>query len=76
MNLIWGIPVLIVFAIVAVNVAGFVFWIWMLIDCASHEPSHGNDKLVWIVIMIFTNWIGALLYLFVRRPRRIADHGR
>jgi len=46
------------------------FWVWMLVDCASNPRLVGNDKTVWILIVIFTNWIGALVYLFVARPKR------
>jgi Phospholipase_D-nuclease N-terminal len=46
-----------------------VFWVWMIVDCAQNEPP-GNDKIVWIIIIVFTHWIGALLYYFVRRPNR------
>jgi hypothetical protein len=56
-------------------IAGVVFWAWMLVDCATNEPSQGNDKVVWILVIIFTNWIGALIYYFVRRPQRIAQFG-
>jgi len=57
--------------------AGFAFWIWMIIDCATKEPSTGNDKLVWIIIIVFTHIIGALIYYFVRRrPRRFAEWQR
>ena len=48
----------------------------MLIDCAKYEPAEGNDKLVWILIIVFTHWIGALIYLLVRRPQRKAKFGR
>jgi len=59
--------------VILLGVAGFAFWIWMLIDCATEEPSTGNDKLVWIVIIVFTHIIGASIYYFVRhRPRRFA----
>ena len=49
-----------------------LFWVWMLVDCAIKEPSEGNDKLVWVLIILFTHVLGAALYLFVRRPRRLA----
>jgi heme/copper-type cytochrome/quinol oxidase subunit 2 len=55
---------------------GCAFWIWMIIDCATKEPSEGNDKLVWIVIIVFAHIVGALIYYFVRRPRRIAQLGQ
>jgi predicted cation transporter len=61
------------FLLVAVlGIAASVFWVWMIIDCATKEPAEGNDKLVWILIIVFTHWIGAAIYYFVRRPQRIA----
>ncbi len=59
----------------AVAVGGTVFWIFMIIDCATKEPSQGNDKLIWILIIIFGSLIGALVYYLVRRPQRIAQLG-
>ena len=59
--------------IISVILAGllcFAFWIWMLVDCATREPSQGNDRLVWILVIVLTNVIGALIYFFARRPRR------
>jgi hypothetical protein len=55
------------------GITGMVFWIWMIVECATKEPSQGNDNIVWIVIIVFANWIGALIYYFVRRPQRIAQ---
>ena len=52
-----------------------VFWIWMLIDCLTQEPSEGNDKLIWTLVIIFTHGVGALIYLLVRRPERIRQYG-
>ena len=48
----------------------FAFWIWMLVDCATKESSQGNDKVIWILVILFTHWLGALIYYFVRRPER------
>lgn len=45
------------------------FWIWMLVDCALHE-TNPEDKVIWILIILFTHFLGALLYLIFRRPRR------
>ncbi len=52
------------------------FWIWMLIDCATRESDQGNTKVVWILIIIFTHWVGALIYLLARRPQRIRELGK
>lgn len=59
----------------AIGVGGTVFWIWMLIDCATKEPSTGNDKLIWILVIALTHLIGAAVYYFVRRPQRMRLHG-
>jgi prolipoprotein diacylglyceryltransferase len=56
-------------------VTGMIFWIWMIVDCATKEPNQGNDKIVWILIIVLAHWIGALIYFFVRRPQRIARFG-
>lgn len=68
----------IVFGLVAfgVVVGVFAFWVWMIIECATKEPSEGNDKLIWILVILLLNWLGALIYYFARRPKRIQLHGR
>lgn len=53
-----------------IGLLGTVFWLWMLIDCLTHEPSAGNDKLIWVLVILFTHFIGALIYFFVQRPKR------
>jgi len=52
-----------------------ILWILMIVDCVKNEPSEGNDKRTWALIIIFTYFIGALVYLFVRRPERIKKYG-
>ena len=52
-----------------------IFWIKMLTDCATKEPSQGNDKVIWILIIALGTWLGALLYYLVRRPKRIEEIG-
>jgi hypothetical protein len=70
-----GLSFLFLFLIFGVGIIGTLFWIWMLIDCATKEPSSGNDKLIWILIIIFTHLLGALIYFLVRRPKRIREFG-
>jgi len=66
--LLWGVGALI-------GLGLMIFWIWMLIEAATKEPDQGNDKVVWIIIVALLGWIGAAIYFFVRRPKRIAQHG-
>jgi hypothetical protein len=60
---------------VGVGMLGTAFWIWVLIDCARHEPRKGNDRIVWVLIIALTHLVGALIYFFARRPERIREHG-
>lgn len=62
--------------IVAVAIAGFVLWVWALVDCIQNEPPTGQERLIWVLVIIFLQWLGALLYLLVRRPERVRRHGR
>jgi len=54
----------------------FVLWLWALIDCIKNEPAEGNDRIIWVVVIAVTHWIGALIYVIVRRPQRQATLGR
>ena len=67
-----GVPELLIIFLIFVPT---ILWIWAIVDCATKEPAEGNDKIVWILIIVLGHWIGALIYFFVRRPRRIAQYG-
>lgn len=71
----FGIGDVLILLSAAVLLGATVFWVWMMIECATKEPAQGNDKLIWILIIVFTHWIGALIYYFVRPPQRIAQFG-
>ena len=58
------------------GIVGTILWIWTIIDCVTRERSEGNEKLIWILIIVLTHWIGALIYLLVRRPKRIQEFGK
>ncbi|MDQ3624066.1 MAG: PLD nuclease N-terminal domain-containing protein [Verrucomicrobiota bacterium] len=44
-----------------------IFWIWMLIDCATNARLDGTQKIVWILVILFLHVLGALIYFFVGR---------
>ena len=55
-------PFLFILFAFAFVIVGTIFWICMIVECATKEPSEGNDKLIWILIILLTHWIGALIY--------------
>ncbi len=68
--------ILIILGIFAFILLSLVMWIWMLVDCLKYEPSEGNEKVIWILLMVFLGIIGSLLYYFIRRPQRIEQFGQ
>jgi hypothetical protein len=54
---------------------GTIFWIWTIVDCALSEPS-SDEKIMWLLIVILTHFIGAAIYFFARRPTRRRMVGR
>lgn len=55
-----GAGLFIVFGIL--GIACTVFWIMMLVHAATHD---NKDKAMWIILMVFTGIVGALIYYFV-----------
>lgn len=58
-----------------IAIAVFIFWVMMLVDAIKHASE--KTKLVWVVVIVFTHIIGALIYYFVeKRPKnkRVSGH--
>jgi hypothetical protein len=71
MSFLCGLPMTLIW------LAGFIFWVWVLVDCLTKEPSQGNEKLIWVLVVVFVQpLIGPLIYFFIRRPERIRLYGR
>jgi len=52
--------------------AGIGFWIWALVDVirvSDDSMFRAGNKLVWVLVVVFTGWIGAIIYLAVGRPQ-------
>jgi len=47
------------------------FWIWMIVDCIKRNE--GYIRYVWTIILILTNFIGALIYFFTVRRKQISE---
>ncbi|HID28021.1 MAG TPA: hypothetical protein EYP22_09465 [Methanosarcinales archaeon] len=52
----------------------FILWLWMLIDCLKRPDNWfaiggNNAKLIWVLVIIFTGFIGALLYYFLVKSK-------
>jgi len=50
-------------------IAATIFWLWALIDALTNEPTT-NDKILWFLVIFFLHFVGALVYVVVRRGNR------
>ena len=57
-----------VFAVLAI--AAFVFWIAMLINAIGNKRLSGTEKIVWVLVIVFLHFLGALIYYFVGKDRK------
>lgn len=63
--------ILIWLAIIVGMILLMIFWIFMIVDVAKRKFKEENDKIVWILVVILANWIGATIYYFViKRPNK------
>ncbi len=59
-----------------IGIAGVVLWIWMLVEVLTRETDEGNNRLIWALVIVFTHWVGALIYVLARRRERVQKLGR
>lgn len=53
----------------AIAIVVFIFWIMMLVDCIKNPGLSSNERIVWILVIVFLNWLGALIYMLAGRKK-------
>lgn len=48
-----------------IGLAISILWIVLLIDCLRNSELSGRAKLIWILLLLFANWVGMLLYFLM-----------
>jgi uncharacterized BrkB/YihY/UPF0761 family membrane protein len=61
----WFWTIIMVMPLVAI--AGFIFWLLMLIDAIQNQE---ENKVMWIILLIFLNFLGAIIYYFSAKRNR------
>jgi len=54
------------------SVVGLVIWIWALVDAIQNPGLSGNERIIWVLVILLTNTLGAIIYLLIGRKRRTA----
>ncbi len=60
---------------VSLSLLGMAFWLWMIVECVNKEPDHGNEKLIWLLVIVLAHIPGAVIYFLFRRPNRLSLYG-
>ena len=62
---------LLVLILLAIGIAAFAFWIWAIVDVVKVPDDSmfkAGNKLIWVLVIVLTGLIGAIIYLVVGRP--------
>ena len=43
----------------------FIFWIWTMIDVIKREFDNSNERIIWLLLIIFIGLIPSILYYFM-----------
>ena len=75
--LVAGFALLLPLLLAAAGIFAMIFWIWMLIDCIRNPGLSETEKIVWVLAIVFTHFIGAAIYFFAGRGRsRLSAYAR
>ena len=62
-------PLIAIFLIL--GIAAFVVWVWAIVDVVKVPDDSmfkAGNKLVWVLVIVITGVLGAIIYLVVGRP--------
>jgi len=58
--------------VIAIAIVPLLISIVAIVDIVRSQFKEQNDKLVWLVLVLFLPLIGSFLYFYIGRSRRIA----
>lgn len=47
-----------------------LFWVWMLADCILNNRLRTGNKIFWVLFILFTHLLGAIIYYFSAATRK------
>lgn len=52
-----------------ISLAILAFWVWALVDAIKNPRLTDNERLIWIIVILLTQCLGAVIYLIVGRKK-------
>lgn len=65
-----SITLLTIVGLLLVSMPFFIFWLWVLADCAKNEPYTNSNRIQWLLFIVMFGPIAGLVYIIFRRPNR------
>lgn len=57
---------------IILGLAALALWIWALVDAIKNRALSDTERIIWVLVILLTNWLGAVLYLLVGRKGGLA----
>ncbi|MEM6842931.1 MAG: PLD nuclease N-terminal domain-containing protein [Bacteroidota bacterium] len=57
---------------ILVGILGFGLWLFALIDVLRSRFRNDADKIIWVLVVLFLQFLGAIIYFAVGRNQKIA----
>ena len=53
------------------GLGGLFFWVFALVDILRNNFKGDNEKMIWVMVVIFVPFLGTILYFIIGRQNRI-----
>jgi hypothetical protein len=50
-----------------IGILGTVLWLWALIDAIRNPALDSTMRIVWVLVILFLSFLGAIIYLIIGR---------
>lgn len=65
-----GVAVILLFLFfILIGIASTVFWIVEIVDVVKRDFQEPNNKVIWLLVIIFLHFFGAILYYFIGKQQ-------
>ena len=60
---------LFILILILIGLASTIFWIVEIVDVVKRDFQEPNNKVIWLLVIIFLHFFGAILYYFIGKQQ-------